>query len=1461
MGNIYREYERRAMEALERGDWDAAIEFGRRVPASWDIWQRFPSAALGPEGDGPGMPDHAIEKILSIIENDRRHRNNKVSFLYELGHNLPKTTSSKTLNRVAHALVDIGEYSVQENLKKHPNWKLDDANRLVQNVADFWREYEKQVQPHHFATVRSFYTGKTDPFTDHRKNTGEPRMDLLEHIPAYAKKAQDAILRAWEEERDIPDLEEPIEIKWGPKGQMVRVYRGVAGDYAGAIRNALGYRVDPYKEDWPEPEPGEFRVDHPGIGRARYFNKILTIPTTHLTSWTLSPRVARQFAASRELNPEQASGQGVVISHWVPLKNVLHWGEKQATLEDEPVHPRERELIVGIPDGKIRVGAKDLEFHFPPKDGPAADYFFHRGVLNRRPGRTPVKSVGLAKSLGEDKLEQSPEDQPLNCHPDALHIAEAILRGFEAEQVEPVKLDGRYARGTFLVRDPADGGAWLLKQANLQSPAEGLDQDDASQAVREACFYQVGSLLGLKDSLNETGLLIIGDQEIAAMRLIPWGWENMEDVRQAEGPQGCQRILRPALSSGLLYQWAALDYVLGNPDRHAGNMMTDGEWVVLIDHGSALAGDEFDPNDSNTFCPYYLRCWGASNFAKLSPKERYRMIPHPNDIQEEMLKVWVESLPVDSVRVKLESYGVDPKPFQARLATLRSQEKVGDYLCRWWAGLETERELKKSINGFGPEFWFRKSLEAPLEKTLQSENKLEPLVKMSTPAGLPVFESLRHRYENNTRRHLSDFGREFTPEERDLIERLKTTPISVTMPTYVIDKLKSDGRLKNLFETGLGMGSTDKSYRTGIEYRVLGIPYETEAEARPVYGALSVFHGTRHNYCGPSDAYGRVWLDLKPHVKERATLTVGDSFGVDQFAPVPATSPEALVANRRLQTQEADSPWFSLRRHLLGVEDLKTRGSSNLYIEAQIHGGVYLPRDVESINVLSGGYDTTDIDSAVQLGKRFGIPVWAHINTAPSFWMMPTEDQYERKLVFHPNQIKSATHNAGTYSPQDPDITKSEPLIKMSTRAGLGIFDAFVRPRADENRQLFDSIFERGTPGSTYGLDDFEKEYGQEPHPNFVQALYNAPISVHFPLHAIDGILQDGRLKNQFETTWSEGSYDPDFRRKIEHRLFNLSPDEDYDVRPVYGALDPFHDQPKTEFFHKGPAAGYGPVWFRLKPEVKARSTFTPWDSFNVEDTPHYVHSIEGIHHLARIAAQQDFSGKDLHDYFANPWTTPLPRFYNYIEAQIHGGVYLPEDVAEIHIGSRVKRAAVKDSDGYWAPPTPEYLAAVQQKLVDAAKRWGVKLIKHNENGLTAEVLYDPSPKPLAKARSSKPHQMTREMTVEVYRGAQDHSEDGYWFTDDPDQAAYHGPVGRYRLTLRNVLHVDGQDPKIEGLDGYGDNLGLRDYILQNGGYAAVFTNLEGRGKNYYLADHGVHTIEPLDVPETSPDDSYDFGY
>lgn len=1238
MGNIYREYERRAMEALERGDWDAAIEFGRRVPASWDIWQRFPSAALGPEGDGPGMPDHAIEKILSIIENDRRHRNNKVSFLYELGHNLPKTTSSKTLNRVAHALVDIGEYSVQENLKKHPNWKLDDANRLVQNVADFWREYEKQVQPHHFATVRSFYTGKTDPFTDHRKNTGEPRMDLLEHIPAYAKKAQDAILRAWEEERDIPDLEEPIEIKWGPKGQMVRVYRGVAGDYAGAIRNALGYRVDPYKEDWPEPEPGEFRVDHPGIGRARYFNKILTIPTTHLTSWTLSPRVARQFAASRELNPEQASGQGVVISHWVPLENVLHWGEKQATLEDEPVHPRERELIVGIPDGKIRVGAKDLEFHFPPKDGPAADYFFHRGVLNRRPGRTPVKSVGLAKSLGEDQLEQV-QEQPLNCHPDALHIAEAILRGFEAEQVEPVKLDGRYARGTFLVRDPADGGAWLLKQANLQSPAEGLDQDDASQAVREACFYQVGSLLGLKDSLNETGLLIIGDQEIAAMRLIPWGWENMEDVRQAEGPQGCQKVLRPALSSGLLYQWAALDYVLGNPDRHAGNMMTDGEWVVLIDHGSALAGDEFDPNDSNTFCPYYLRCWGASNFAKLSPKERYRMIPRPNDIQEEMLKAWVESIPTDSVRAKLESYGVDPKPFQARLATLRSQEKVGDYLCRWWAGLETERELKKSVNGFGPEFWFRKSLESKKNEDYWNT---------------PEFQAW---FGNSQVRH---------PDGRPIVVYHGTPNTDFT--TFSLDEgvgaggAGTDGPDAGFFFTSSLPNA--QSYSWGGRSAGMG---------RIIHAHLKIDNPLVRDY----------EADMRESLKRDA-----DYLGID---------PDDVDNMDYHEVAEIQEPDLSILGDYINqaIADAKKNGHDGVIIH-NIRDSKRVPTEIEQ-----------------QIGPGMHEPATHYI-------------------VFHPNQIKSATHNVGSYSPQDPDITKFEPLIKMSTRAGLGIFDAFVKPRADENRRLFEDIFERGTPGSTYGLDDFEKEYGQEPHPNFVQALYNAPISVHFPLHAIDGILQDGRLKNQFETSWSEGSYDPDFRRKIEHRLFNLSPDEDYDVRPVYGALDPFHDQPGTELFHKGPAAGYGPIWFRLKPEVKARSTFTPWDSFSVEDTPHYVHSIEGIHHLARIAA---LDGKDLHDYFADPRTTPRPRFYNYIEAQIHGGVYLPEDVAEIHIGSRFKRAAMKDPNGYWAPPTPEYLAAVQQKLVNAAKRWGVKLIKHNENGLTAEVLYDPATEPKRKSR------------------------------------------------------------------------------------------------------------------------------
>ena len=126
------------------------------------------------------------------------------------------------------------------------------------------------------------------------------------------------------------------------------------------------------------------------------------------------------------------------------------------------------------------------------------------------------------------------------------------------------------------------------------------------------------------------------------------------------------------------------------------------------------------------------------------------------------------------------------------------------------------------------------------------------------------------------------------------------------------------GRFKTQFETGTSGGAYDPEYRKAGEARGFGIPEDINVTERPVYGYIDVPDGDN------ASSYGPVKFVLKPEVKRRATVTVGDSIdlindGEIVGTPALAPGPGSLYHNaRRLAKGEAP------------------RG----YIEAQIQGGV-----------------------------------------------------------------------------------------------------------------------------------------------------------------------------------------------------------------------------------------------------------------------------------------------------------------------------------------------------------------------------------------------------------------------------------------------------------------------------------------------------------------------------------------
>lgn len=191
-----------------------------------------------------------------------------------------------------------------------------------------------------------------------------------------------------------------------------------------------------------------------------------------------------------------------------------------------------------------------------------------------------------------------------------------------------------------------------------------------------------------------------------------------------------------------------------------------------------------------------------------------------------------------------------------------------------------------------------------------------------------------------------------SPETQSLME---SAPIAIQFPMQKtqLDSWMKEGRLKNLFETGTGKGFTDQRLRRSMEANVLNMPDYLEGGSRPVYGALHV--NKARNATGWQDgaapSYGDAWLELKPEVKRRSTYTNGDSFNAESVIPEEY------------------------------VNSFGDMGSlENSYIEAQIHGGVHLNRDVQAIHVPESAVQSNpaEFSQIRQVAKRYKVPVIVH---------------------------------------------------------------------------------------------------------------------------------------------------------------------------------------------------------------------------------------------------------------------------------------------------------------------------------------------------------------------------------------------------------------------------------------------------------------------------------------------------
>lgn len=309
-----------------------------------------------------------------------------------------------------------------------------------------------------------------------------------------------------------------------------------------------------------------------------------------------------------------------------------------------------------------------------------------RGLLAAQAG--PIEK---AEAAGADP-GPPPEGEVRAPVADGAATAAAVHRALNAGREAPLRLGGRHSAGSWLATDPDTGKKFLLKPGSgRQSPAAGAAEEPASQSRREAAYWHALDAMGLGAWAPRADLITIAGREYAAIAWLPPGdWRPIGDAYR-EDPVKMEHALAPYLADGTLHRLAAADFILGNPDRHDANILWNGAQMRLIDHGSALAGDGFDPaHDAKSYVPWYLRFWAGPTWAALVGGERTDVLPVVSERVDVRLLAWLDHLDGVGVQAVLTRYGVMTAPTVARLEDLRIPPPPAAQTINvaWTTGLE-----------------------------------------------------------------------------------------------------------------------------------------------------------------------------------------------------------------------------------------------------------------------------------------------------------------------------------------------------------------------------------------------------------------------------------------------------------------------------------------------------------------------------------------------------------------------------------------------------------------------------------------------------------------------------------------------------------------------------------------------------------------------------------------------------
>ena len=198
--------------------------------------------------------------------------------------------------------------------------------------------------------------------------------------------------------------------------------------------------------------------------------------------------------------------------------------------------------------------------------------------------------------------------------------------------------------------------------------------------------------------------------------------------------------------------------------------------------------------------------------------------------------------------------------------------------------------------------------------------------------------------------------------------------------------------------------------------------------------------------------------------------------------------------------------------------------------------------------------------------------------------------------------------------------------------------------------------------------DEFTEEMEAQIEKDLKVLLDENDMATRTSIDSMLKIIEDGKIKSQFEGVESSTRLDTTYRAKVEKTLFGYQDTLPDNLRPIYGYLTNFKNG-----FDGSSSNGtimYGNVAIKLKKDtMKDRTTFTVGDSL---DGVGWAEKVPNLYTNPTKTSLYPFrSLTDEYGKFTGKLDTTMEgvtRSVNYVELQFHGGNIVLNDIEKVYI-------------------------------------------------------------------------------------------------------------------------------------------------------------------------------------------------